>query len=296
MSSAARSVDSPPSPTRAIGLGLRPVRSVLDLCYRNTYFIAGLLAIAAAGGLFFGVYRDNLWVSSQVRGQDFVSLFVAVPLLLASLRLARRGSVVGQLIWLGVLGYVTYSYLYIFGIAWNRLFLIYLALLTLSAFTLVRALIAIEPEWIASRLSSKTPVRAVSRYLFVFAVGMTLLWGAQALAATLTGDIPQSVSDSGHPTGVVFVLDLGLVVPLFFVGARLLRRREAWGFVLGGILLVKGIAEGLALLGMSLFMYLDGYPDIDVALVPLWALVAITSLALSIPFFRSVQPAEEVQK
>jgi hypothetical protein len=92
-------------------------------------------------------------------------------------------------------------------------------------------------------------------------------WGVQALAATITGDIPQSVSDSGHPTGVVFVLDLGLVVPLFFIGANLLRRRQPWGFLLGGILLVKGVAEGLALLGMSLFMYLDDYPDIDVALI-----------------------------
>lgn len=295
MSITARSVDSPSPPASPIGLR-QPVRSVLGLCYRNTYLIAGSLAIAAVGGLFFGVYRDNLWVSSQLRGQDFVSLFVAVPLLLASVRLAQRGSVVGQLAWLGVLGYVTYSYLYIFGIAWNRLFLIYLALLIVSALTLVRALIVIDPESIASRFSSQAPVRAVSRYLFVFAVGLTVLWGVQALAATLTGDIPQSVSDSGHPTGVVFVLDLGLVVPLFFIGARLLRRREAWGFVLGGILLVKGIAEGLALLGMSLFMYLDDYPDVDVALVPLWALVAIASLALSIPFFRSVQSTEEVQQ
>ena len=266
---------------------------VLLRCYRVTYLIAGLLAIAAAGGLFFGAYRDNLWVSSQLRGQDFVSLLFALPLLLLSARFARRGSVGGHLAWLGTLGYITYSYLYIFAIAWNRLFLVYLTLLTLSAFTLISALMATDADSIASRFDSNTPVKAVSRYLMIFAIGMSVLWGVQAVAATFSGDIPQSVLDSGHPTGVVFVLDLGLVVPLFLIGARMLRRREPWGFVAAGILLVKGVTEGLALLGMSLFMYLDDYPDIDVALVPLWALVTIASLGLSIPFFRSTPPRQE---
>jgi hypothetical protein len=287
MSVTAPSIDSRHLGASPIDLTVPPVGAVLNRCYRTTFFIAGLLGIAAAGGLFFGAYRDNLWVSSQLRGQDFVSLVFALPLLLLSVRLARRGSVGGQLAWLGTLGYVTYSYFYIFGIAWNRLFIVYLTLLTLSAFTLVRALIAIDAGAIASRFGSRTPVKAVSRYLMVFAVGMSVLWGVQAVAATLTGGIPQSVTDSGHPTGVVFVLDLGLVVPLFFIGSRMLHRREPWGFVAAGILLVKGVAEGLALLGMALFMYLDDYPDMDVALVPLWALVTIASLGLSVPFFRS---------
>lgn len=260
----------------------------LAWCYKASALIAVLLAVAATGGLFFDVYRDNLWVSSQLRGQDFVSLVFAVPVLLASAFLANRGSTKAQLVWMGTLGYVLYSYLYIFGIAWNPLFLIYLMLMSLSGFTLVRALISIDATAIAAKFTDRAPIRAVTRYLAIFTAGLGVLWGAQAVAATITGEVPKSVIDSGHPTGVVFILDLGLVVPLFLMGAVLLRRRRAWGFVLGGILLTKGIAEGLALLGMSLFMYLSEYPVMDVTLVPLWAAVSISSLVLTFLYFRAI--------
>ena len=262
----------------------------LTWCYKATITITILLAVAAVGGLFFDAYRDNAWVSSQMRGQDFVSLVFAVPLLLASAFLASRGSTRAQLVWLGALGYVTYSYLYIFGIAWNQLFLVYLVLLTLSGITLIRGLLSLDATAIAGQFSSKAPLRAVSRYMTIFGIGLSALWGAQALVATVTGEIPKSVIDSGHPTGVVFILDLGLVVPLFLIGSHLLRRRHPWGFVAAGILLVKGIAEGLALLGMSLFMYLDKYPDVDAGLVPLWAAVALASTFLTILYLRAIDP------
>jgi hypothetical protein len=263
----------------------------LERCYWITYPIAGLLLLAAGGGLFFHAYRDNLWVRSQLRGQDFVSLVFALPLLLVSVHFARRGSIRGLLTWLGGLGYVTYSYLYIFGIAWNRLFLVYLALALLSAFTLIRALIALDAPAIALRFSTDVPTKAVERYLMSFGVALGALWGIQAISATVTGGVPQSVIDSGHPTGVVFILDLGLIVPLFIWGARLLHGSNPWGFVAAGILLVKGVAEGLALLGMALFMYLDHYPTIDSGLIPLWALVAILSSYFSIRYLRSIPPA-----
>jgi hypothetical protein len=268
---------------------------VLSRCFRATYLIAGLLLIAVIGGLFFGVYRDNLWVRSQLRGQDFVSLAFALPLLLLSVRSAQRGSTRGLLTWLGGLGYVTYSYLYIFGVAWNRLFLVYLTLLTVSAFTLIRALLAIDAGAVASRVTADAPLKAITRYLFLFGIGLATLWGVQAISSTVTGHVPQSVTDAGSPTGIVFILDLGLVVPLFILGARLLQRRDPWGFVAAGILLVKGVAEGLALLGMSLFMYIDHYPKIDASLIPLWAVVAFLSAYFSIRYLRAISPARRSQ-
>jgi hypothetical protein len=189
-----------------------------------------------------------------------------------------------------VLGYVAYSYLYIFGIAWNRLFLVYLTLLTLTAFTLIRALLALDPQVVASRVRAAAPLKAITRYLLFFGIGLGALWGIQAIAATISGDVPASVTDSGASTAIVFILDLGLVVPLFILGARLLQRRDPWGFVAAGILLVKGVAEGLALLGMSLFMYVDHYPKIDAGLIPLWTLVAILSSYFAIRYLQAISP------
>ena len=276
-------------------LGERRRQAVLDGCFRYSILVVVLLITAAGAGLLTDVYRDNEWVSSQVRGQDFVSLVFGVPLLLVAAHLARRGSVRALLAWLGGLGYVAYSYLYIFGIAYNELFLVYLALLFTSVYTLIRALIALDPLAVWASFGEATPTKSVSRFLAGFAIVLGALWGIQAVAAILTGGAPENVTSSGHPTAVVFILDLGLVVPLFWIGARLLRRGEPWGFVLAGILLMKGVTEGLALLGMSLFMYLAHHPDFDLALVPLWAFVVISSAYFTLRFYGAIQPVSGIK-
>ncbi len=57
-----------------------------------SFFIAALAAIEAAGGLLLpGLYRDNLFVSSDWKGNDLVTLVIAVPILVVALVLAARG-------------------------------------------------------------------------------------------------------------------------------------------------------------------------------------------------------------
>jgi hypothetical protein len=127
------------------------------------------MAVAAAVGLLVpGLYKSNTaFAAAAFRGTDLVSLAVALPVLVGSLWLTSRGSRRALLVWLGTLAYVAYTYLYTFAIAWNRLFLVYVALLSLSVFTLVRALVALDAEELADRFGDRTPVRGVSTFLWV---------------------------------------------------------------------------------------------------------------------------------
>jgi hypothetical protein len=79
--------------------------------------IAVLATIAAGVGLFVeNLYRDPFSLVAQAIGQDVVTLVVALPALVIGAILASRGSERGQLVWLGVLGYVVYTYAtYAFG-------------------------------------------------------------------------------------------------------------------------------------------------------------------------------------
>jgi len=86
--------------------------------------------------------------------------------LFLSIVLAKRGSRRAQLVWLGALAHVAYTYLYTFAIAWNRLFLVSLMLLSLSAFTIVRPLTAVDGGEVAGRFSERTPVRGVGTFLW----------------------------------------------------------------------------------------------------------------------------------
>ena len=250
-----------------------------------------LLAVAAGLGLFLpGICQDNTaFTTAAFRGTDLVSLVVALTVLVGSLWLARRGSPRALLIWLGALGYVAYTYLYAFAIAWNRLFLVYVALLSLSLFTLVAALTAIDPVQLAGRFDDRTPVRGVGVFMWAIGGMLGLMELAQVVPALIVGDVPDVVIETGHPTLVIYILDLGLVVPLLLLVGRWLRQRRPFSYVAAPILLVKGVTVDLGLLSSNLFSYL-GNGRTDGPLVGLWALIAVGSLTVLLRYLRSMHP------
>lgn len=242
--------------------------------------IIGVLAlVASAGGLFVeGLYRDKTWTSSQLRGNDLVTLIVVVPLLVAAMVHSRRGSQRAQLVWLGSLAYMLYNYaFYLFGAAFNDYFLIYAALLALTILTFLFALPTIDAAGIGRQFRLRTPVRWISVYLLLIAVFLGGMWITQSLRFVATGEVPPVIIDSEHPTSVVFALDLALLVPFLVVAAIWLWQHRPWGYVLGAILLVKGTAYPLALVAMSVFAHDAGIPG-AFDLMPLWVGFTVVSL------------------
>lgn len=256
-------------------------------CDAASLAVALLALCAALAGLFTPVYQDNAWAVAGYRGSDLITAFLAVPLMCVALLRARSGSLRWRLVWLGLLAYFAYTYAYAFAIAWNQLFGLYVVLFAGSIWTLVAALIRTDANAVKASVQPDAPVRAVSRYLLIFGSLLGALWVLQIAMSLLTGTIPQSVIDSGHPTAPVFLLDLGFVVPLFLVGGIWLRNGHPWGYVLAAVLLVKGIAEGLALLAMAALSFFAGV-RVDAYLIPLWVAVTVVSAALSVLFLRRV--------
>jgi hypothetical protein len=175
------------------------------------------------------VYRNNAFATAAFRGSDLVSLFVAVPTLLVSAILAGKGSRRAHLVWLGTLGYVAYTYIYTFGIAFNRLFLVYLALLWLSVFTIVRSLVALDAQDVAGRFGERTPVRGVALFLWMIGGMLGLIDLAQVVPTVFTGEVPELITKTGHLTGVVYIADLGLVVPADAAGGAVASGPSAMG-------------------------------------------------------------------
>lgn len=88
---------------------------------------AGVLAaVAAAAGLFSsGLYRDAPFWVEQAKGIDVATLFLAAPILVISVVLARSGWSPARALAIGVLLYLVYNYaIYTTSIAMNRLALI----------------------------------------------------------------------------------------------------------------------------------------------------------------------------
>lgn len=262
--------------------------------YILSALIVTLTMVASAGGLFIDdLYRDNAFATSAWRGTDLATLVIAVPILIAALLLSLRGSPWAQLVWLGMLDYTLYNYAYyLFGTAFNRFFLIYVTLLTLSLFALILGLANVNVEGIRQKFRARTPVKWIASYMLFVAVGIGGLWIAQSLSFVVTGQVPQFIIDVAHPTSVVFALDLSLVVPFLVLGAIWLWKRQPWGYVLAAILNVKGAVYMLALAAVSVSATRAGFPKASTEL-PLWGLLSLGFLAASLFLLGNVQSAQE---
>jgi len=247
--------------------------------YILSIIIAVLATIASAGGLFLnGLYRDNLFVTSAWKGNDLITLFLAVPILVLAMIFSKRGSLKAQLVWMGALDYMLYNYaFYLFGAAFNWFFLLYVTFLGLSIFALIFGLIHLDLDGITGQIRERMPVGWIAAYMLFVAVGLSLIYIMQSLGFIFTGDVPAIVTNTGHPTNIVFALDLTLLVPFLFLGAIWLIKRKPWGFVLAGIFTIKGPLYTIVLTVGSLWAANAGVPGVAEQ-VPMW--VALTVLSL----------------
>lgn len=244
------------------------------------------LAMIASGVGFFhpAVYRDAAWLVPQARGQDLVTLLACAGMVPA-LVVARRGSPRSQLVWLGLLGYLAYTYVgAAFAYSFNELFLLYVALFGLSVFALVFAFSGIDAAALASRFDRRTPRRGVVAFLLVVALMLCVLWLGQIVPVLATGEQPESLERSGGSLKYVFALDLGLVVPISLLAATWLWLRRDWGYVLAGLILIKATSMGLALLSMTAFSMKAG-ERADLGLFVPWIALTGLGLASSVWFF-----------
>jgi hypothetical protein len=239
---------------------------------RSCSIITGLLAAVASsvGLLRPQIYRDNEFVRAAWMGSDLVTLFVAVPVLFAALVLTARGSTIALLIWLGVLDYFLYGYAYfLFGAAFNPLFLVYVLMVALSSVAIAFALLSIDANAMMNGVAPRPTDRWIAGYMFFVAAGLTTVYAVQSIAFIVTGQVPPIVALTEHPTSIVFALDLTLLVPLLLIAATWLWKRRPWGRVLGAMLNVKGAIYTTSLIASSLMAVQRGY-GAAADEVPLW--------------------------
>lgn len=252
--------------------------------------VACLVLIASSAGLLLkSLYaRETMSWAIQTFGQDIANIIAAVALLIA-VYFISKGSVKAFLVWVGVLITLIYPYvIYAFDIHFNSLFLVYVAIVGLSFYTLLGSMMRLQLDSLQPYFAAITKARLVSVFLLVIAVLFSLQWLSEDIPALLTGKMPQSVVENGLMTNPVHVLDLGLYLPAMIITAILLWRRKLWGYFLAIPLLVFSILTGIGILAMFLVMSSKGMPTSPVVEL-LFAVIVVVSLVLSVFYLREVK-------
>jgi hypothetical protein len=236
-----------------------------------------------------GIYRyDTVSTAAQEQATDLVTLVLALPLLGASTWLALRGSLRGQLLQTGTLGYMLYTYMSMsFLTAYNELFLIYVALFSLSLFAFILSMLGYDLGALPGRFSERLPRRAVAGVLFAAGGFLVLAWLGR-IAPTLTqGQLPPLENTT---TLVIQAMDLGLIAPLCFLGGALLLRRSPWGYLLAPVAAMKMLTLGAAVSVMALNMLRVG-AAISLVEVLVFPGLTLANLVVAALILRSAQGA-----
>ncbi|WP_209428302.1 hypothetical protein [Pararhodobacter sp. SW119] len=238
--------------------------------------VAANLALAEPFAAVPAQLRPGAW------SQDTISAPVALALLAVNARL-RRGWAKGWLIWAGLIGYLVYAYaLYSFDRVMNPVWLLYVAVLSTSAFAAFLFLRAVDPATL--RPAARTPPRRIVAGLFGLLVALfTALWLSMLL--------PAMAARTPLPGQTIFVLDLGFALPLVGLTAWFLWRGHPVGDLLAIPMLMKAATLGISVFLGTLYTWalFDGpFMSFDLAL---YALMGFGPAVLIRPVWRGLEVA-----
>lgn len=235
-----------------------------------------------------GLYRfDTVNSSSQEIGNDIVTLLIGVPLLFTGIMLSRKGSLRGQLLLTGALGFFLYTYASMsFLTAFNPFFLIYVALFSLSLFGFIFSMKNLDVDEVSRRISDRFPRRSIAIYFIIIAVFLTLAWLGLVASPSLTWAPPAGLESA--ITMVIQALDLGIIVPTSFLTASLLFKKQPWGYALASVMLLKILTMGAALISMIIVQILSGVA-VDPVVSTIFVIISASGITLGIITLKSIQ-------
>lgn len=246
-----------------------------------SWLIAALALVAAAIGLFYrdggaafsfttlrgqivqiygqGLYRyDTPLIAVGFRAADAVTLVLAIPLLVISTQLYQHGSLKGGLLLTGVLAYFLYNYgSMAVAVAYNSLFLAYVAIFSASLFGFVLTLTSFDVQALHSHFSASLPRRGIGMFLIVSGGILALVWLVLSVVpALLQNRAPLEVAS--YTTFITGVVDIGIVAPALIMTGVLLLRRAPMGYLLATMMLVFTVTLGTNLLVAGIAQLLVG--------------------------------------
>jgi len=257
-----------------------PIKCNLKSVYILSLIIASLLAFTSFSGILLGstIYPTDELFNNFI-SNDVVNLLIGLPIILVSIILTLRGKLVGLLFWPGSLLFVVYNYMiYVLAMPLNWAVLFYLALITLSLYTIIKLVTIIDGKKIKQRLTGVVHERLSGAIL----VAMGLLFMLQAVGAMIDPLINQI-----QITGTELALHISdfSISPFLVIGGILLWRRKEFGYVSGLGLLFQA---STLFIGLIVFLIIQPlltttpFLLVDVLVVSIMSLICFIPLALFI--------------
>ena len=252
--------------------------------------VAALVVVAAVPTFFVeGVLNGTPVMNGSARGTALTMFALALPVLAVGLVTSTQGSVWGRAALIGALGYLTYNAtLLVYATPFNELFLAYVALLGLSLWSLVSALLDPRPLLAPG---SRLPARGIAAFILTVVVLNAVAW-LRFVVPDLGEDPPGFLDGTGLTTNPIYVQDLAVWLPALAIVAVLLWQRRPSGVFPAGAGLVFWMIEAIGVAVDQWFGH-RADPASDVATLAgavLFVVLAGATLVPLVLWLRAVPP------
>lgn len=206
-------------------------------------------------------------VAVQGIAQDYITIFIAIPILLFGLMRARKDSLRGRILLTGAVLYFLLTYLFYLAMAmYNKMFLAYVILLSCSLFCFLLLMLSFDIQGFMESVKKEKEYKTAGVFL-VFNAGMiALLWLSIVVPPLFDGTyIPAQVQH--YTTLIVQGFDLSIFLPLAALSGLMAIKKLPYGYLFTTIYMVFLSILMLALISKILFMARTGANVVPVVFI-----------------------------
>jgi len=203
----------------------------------------------------YGIYSNDSYFKAPILiGSDICILFVLVPMFIITLyRDIKEQSYRTKLSLISV--YATslyYATSVSFGVTYNRLHLVYIALFSCTLFGMFFAL-----EKIKFKEHIFIPTKGINVFLILSGIALIVAWMPDIIPTLFTGR-PITLIEV-YTTEITYVIDMGIVGPLCILCLILLKRKNSLGIVILAALLKLCMIIGIMMIPQTIVQLMSGY-------------------------------------
>ncbi len=240
-----------------------------------------------------GIYAHDSYFKAPIFiGTDYTMLFVAVPILIVALfKDIKKRSIKSKLFLISIVGLVLYySTSIAFGVTYNALHLLYIALFSTSLFTTILLVKNINTKELRRIQKLTLPSKGLTIFLTLSGLALFVAWLPDIITSLLNEKSLSLIEV--YTTEITYVVDMGIMSPLIFICLYLLKKKDGLGDIILAFVLRICEIMGIMLPVQSLFQALAGIELPIPALITkvgIFIILAIFSIYFNIKLYKNIE-------
>jgi hypothetical protein len=240
-----------------------------------------------------GLYAcDSYFMAPIFRGADFTIICFAIPILIVALILdVKHRKLKNRLFLMSVISLFTYySASIAFGVTYNVLHLVYIALFSASFFGLIISIASIDKKQLVENIGDGLPFKGIYIFLTLIGIALIVAWLPDIINSLVLGRSLELIEV--YTTQITYVLDMGIIAPTALICLFQLKKRRAIGYIFLELLLTVCSIIGVMLPVETVFQIIAGISlpiGAIITKVGIFIVLALFALYFNIRFFKSMK-------